>query len=243
MSLKRFILDSLKTKFAGIDEKVLDRIAAKAVKTVNSEEEAKTFVEDTTLQQVIDSYTDSRVTEAQDSAIKSYEKKYGLSDGKPKDATPEPENKPEPEPEPEPDNGGGQGSKQSKDAPQPAYVKAILDGLKTLNTRMDAIENGRTETSRETQFNKLFEGASDKLKEQYKRQYKRMSFKDDEDFSAYLDEISEDVKTAISAEKGAVGAPKSGAKLGGVMNKYVQERVEARKAESAAPAISGLPVK
>jgi hypothetical protein len=73
----------LKTKFAGIDEKVLDRIAAKAAKTVNSEEEAKTFVEDTTLQQVIDSYTDSRVTEAQDSAIKSYEKKYGISEGKP----------------------------------------------------------------------------------------------------------------------------------------------------------------
>jgi hypothetical protein len=103
MSLKRFILDSLKTKFAGIDEKVLDRIAAKAAKTVNSEEEAKTYVEDTTLQQVIDSYTDSRVTEAQDSAIKSYEKKYGLSDGKPKDATTDPENKPEPEP----DNGDG----------------------------------------------------------------------------------------------------------------------------------------
>lgn len=73
MSIKRFILDSLKTKFAGIDEKVLSRIAATAVKTVKNEEEAKTYVEELTLQQVIDSYSDSRVTDAKEKAIKSYE--------------------------------------------------------------------------------------------------------------------------------------------------------------------------
>ena len=44
MSIKRFILDSLKTKFAGIDEKVLNRIAAIAVKTVKSEAMKKNSV-------------------------------------------------------------------------------------------------------------------------------------------------------------------------------------------------------
>jgi hypothetical protein len=232
----------LKTKFAesGIDEKVLDRIATKGAKTVKSEEEAKTFVEDTTLQQIIDSYTDSRVTEAQESAIKGYEKKYGLSEGKPV----EDPNKKDPDKK-DPDTPDNPDGKKKTDEPQvPSYVKTILDRLDSMGTRLDDFEKGRTANSRNAQFDKLFEGASDKLKEQYKRQYARMSFKDDEDFAAYMEEISDDVKTAISAEKGAVGAPKSGAKIGSEqMNKYVLERAEARKAEQAAPAISGLPTK
>lgn len=82
MNLKRFIFDSLKTKFEGISDKVLNRIAAKLAKTAKTEEEATTAVEELTLQQVIDSYSDSRVTEAQEKAIGSYEKKHGLKDGK-----------------------------------------------------------------------------------------------------------------------------------------------------------------
>ncbi len=239
MSLKRFILDSLKTKFAGIDEKVLDRIAAKAVKTVNSEEEAKTFVEDTTLQQVIDSYTDSRVTEAQDSAIKSYEKKYGISEGKPLEEHKEPEKK-----EPKAEEKKNAEDVKQAEAQEPAYVKTILDGFKTLNERMDAFESGRTANSRNAQFEKLLEGASDELKGRYMKSYKRMTFKDDEDFASYLEEVGPDIKDAISTEQGKVGAPKNGAKMNvQQMNKYVQERVEARKAETATPAINGLPTK
>ena len=72
--MRKVILEALKTKFEGIDAKVFNRIAAKLAKTVKTEEEATTAVEELTLQQVIDSYSDSRVTEAQEKAIGSYEK-------------------------------------------------------------------------------------------------------------------------------------------------------------------------
>ena len=88
MNLRKFILDALRKKFEGVDEKVLNRIARTAAKTVKTEEEATQFVEDYTIQQVIDSYTDSRVNEASENAVKNYEKKFGLKVEKPRDFDP-----------------------------------------------------------------------------------------------------------------------------------------------------------
>jgi hypothetical protein len=230
----------LKTKFAGIDEKVLDRIATKAAKTVKSEEEAKTYVEDTTLQQVIDSYTDSRVTEAQESAIKGYEKKHNLLNGKPvkaEDTDPDPEDDPE-------DPGKKDPGKKDPGENTPSYVKELMKGIESLGARMDAFENGRTKNTRKSQFEALFKDASDELKERYSKQFNRMSFKDDDDFASYLDEVKADVENDITVEKGKVGGPKASQRLNpDTVSQYLKARVEARKAEQAAPAISGLPTK
>ena len=75
------ILEKLKAKFEGVSDSILDRIAEKLAKTVKNEEEATTAVEGVTLQQLFDSYGDSRATEAQRTAVSNYEKKYGLKDG------------------------------------------------------------------------------------------------------------------------------------------------------------------
>lgn len=64
---------------------MLDRIANKLAKTITKTEDIATAVEGVTIQQIIDSYTDSRVTEASETARKNavndYESKYGLKDG------------------------------------------------------------------------------------------------------------------------------------------------------------------
>jgi hypothetical protein len=76
---------------------------------------------------VIDSYTDSRVTDAQIAAVKKNEEKNGLKDGKPIE---------------KPDDHRDEPGKNNptKDEPQnnkpddtPAYVKEMLDTLKGLN--------------------------------------------------------------------------------------------------------------
>ena len=79
--MRKIILEKLKAKFEGVSDFILDRVAGKLAKTVTTEEEATTAVAGVTLQQLFDSYGDSRATEAQVSAVENYEKKYGLKDG------------------------------------------------------------------------------------------------------------------------------------------------------------------
>ena len=90
--MRKQILEALKAKFEGVSEAVLGRIADKLAKTVTTEEQVATAVEGVTLQQVIDGYADSRATEAQKTAVRSYEQKHGLKDGvKVKEGAPEDE--------------------------------------------------------------------------------------------------------------------------------------------------------
>lgn len=247
MSIKRFILDSLKTKFTGIDEKVLNRIAAIAVKTVKNEEEAKTYVEELTLQQVIDSYTDSRTTDAQEKAIKSYEEKFGLKDGKPANATEEPGSEGG-----EGGNGGadaGEGKKGSEGnggEKVPDWAKALIQSNNSLKEELSALKAGKVADTRKSTLEALLKDAPEKTRNTLMKNFNRMQFKDDADFKEWIEEITPDIEEATSsqaASDGVVGRPKSGASTGkeGQANSYVQARVNARKAETVAPAILGLP--
>lgn len=248
MSVKRFILDSLKTKFAGIDEKVLNRIAAIAAKTAKNEEEAKTYVEELTLQQVIDSYSDSRATDAQEKAIKSYEDKFGLKDGKKAGSTEEPGGEGG-----EDENGdganAGNGKKggEGKGGDMPDYVKALFGKIDTLTNEVTTLKAGKVADTRKGSLDALLKDAPEKTKATYLKNFNRMQFKDDADFQEWIDEISPDVEEATTqqaASDGVVGRPKGGAKttaVDGKPNAYVQARVEARKTETVAPAIIGLP--
>ena len=79
--MKKTILDARKAKFVGVSEAILDRVATKLARTVVTAEQVAPAVEGVTIQQVIDSYGDSRATEAQQTAVHNYESKYGLKDG------------------------------------------------------------------------------------------------------------------------------------------------------------------
>ena len=79
---KEQLLEALKAKFEGVDASILNRVAGKLAKTVTSEEQVATAVEGVTFQQVLESYGDSRATEATQTAVSNYEKRHGLKDGK-----------------------------------------------------------------------------------------------------------------------------------------------------------------
>ena len=114
------ILEALKTKFNGVNETILGRVAKKLAETATTAEEVTTAVEGVTFQQLLDSNGDARATDAVKTAILNYERKHNIKDGKPilKD---------EPEPqktEPNPTDNGDQ---------MPSWAKAILEGQKQLD--------------------------------------------------------------------------------------------------------------
>lgn len=245
MSIKRFILDSLKTKFTGIDEKVLSRIAATAVKTVKNEEEAKTYVEELTLQQVIDSYADSRTTDAQEKAIKSYEEKFGLKDGKKADSKEEPGGEGGDNGDGGDANGNGKKGGEGKGDGVPDYVKALFGKIDTLTNEVTTLKAGKVADTRKSTLDALLKDAPEKTRNNYTRNFNRMQFKDDADFNEWIEEITPEIEEATesqSASEGVVSRPKGGAKAGEdtKVNPYVQARVDSRKAETATPAIIGL---
>lgn len=252
MNLKRFILEALKTKFEGIDAKVLTRIAAKLAKTVKTEEEATTAVEELTLQQVIDSYSDSRVTEAQEKAIGSYEKKHGLKDGK--RIKPEDADDADVDDLGEEDNDddvvvnipkGGKGNGKGKGDETQTLLKALIKSNQAMMKEIASIKGEKIADTRKSRLTDLLKDAPEKLKNRYEKDFSRMHFETDDDFEEWLEDITldiEDISSSIVAKEGVVGKPKSGGKTQeeAKPNPFVQARVEARKAETAPPAIVGL---
>lgn len=81
--MKKKILDALKTKFSGVSEVILDRIATKKAENVTDENQITAIVDGISFQDVVTSYGDYRANEANISSVNNYEEKYGLKDGKP----------------------------------------------------------------------------------------------------------------------------------------------------------------
>ena len=246
MNLRKFILDALKKKFEGVDEKVLNRIARNAVKTVKTEDEATQFVEDYTIQQVIDSYSDSRVTES----IASYEKKHGLKDGKPVDADGDTDDadKDKDKDVKDKDQKDDKDDKDGKGKDDvPAWAQALIDGQKRLNERLDGIEKGKQADARKSKFLEAIKDAPEKFRERAEKKFARYTFKDDEDFETYLEELAEEVEEVSTTEetKGAIVNPPKGGNKGGSGNYQpsaaMKARAERNKAEVTTSVIQGLP--
>ena len=244
MSIKRTALDKLKTKFEGIDEKVLSRIATKIAKTAKTEEEVDTEVDDLTLMDIINSYTDSRVTDAQEKAVTRYKQEKGIKDG---DDTQEG------------DGNGKKGNGAGDDTP--AYIKTLMKSVETLAGEVASLKAGKTESARKTMLAEALKSASDNKKKFYEKNFARMKFADDDDFKEWLDDVSDDIKdstkggddtdggtpqqqpqTTPQPPQPGQGRPKGGSNGSGSIPAMVQARIDARaKAATAAPAIKGLP--
>lgn len=179
--MKTKILELLKTKFPGVQDSVLNRIADKAARTITTEDAATTYVEGVVIQQVIESHADSRVTEATNTAVANYEKKHNLKDGKPVETPPVP-------PTPQPGD----------DAPQ--YVKDLIESNKQLQARLDRIDNGQTVTSRRDSITAKLKDikVSDVFKNQTLKTLDKLQM-NDEEFAAFELEIVENA-TALAQE-------------------------------------------
>lgn len=231
------ILKALKTKFPGVDAKILERIAKKKAETTTKEEEVKTVVDGVTFQSILESEGDRRADEAQKTAVTNYEKKYKLKDGKPTDE-PAPKTTPSSTNQPT----GGEDSEVMK------MLKEIKADNEQLRNELNGFKSEKLGNQRKQQFEALFEGASDKLKERYMRNYDRLSFKDDEDFNGWLDSqkpfIEDDIKTEKAA--GATNTPplggtrrKSGEQAAPAVTAYLNAEA-VREQQAASPVIIGL---
>lgn len=180
--MRQQILDALKAKFTGVSDAILGRIADKLSKTITNAEQIATAVEGVTLQQVIESYGDSRATEAQQTAVRNYETKHGLKDGVKIDQQP---------------------PKEDKHEDVPSWAQSILDANKKLNERLDKMDSERTTTTRKQQLDAII----DKLPDSYKNAYKRISVESmtEEEFNSLVGEINTEVE-GIMADVNAKGA-------------------------------------
>ena len=105
MNIYEQILAGLRTKFAGVDDATLQRIASKKAEGVTDESKVNSIVEGITFQDVVTNYGDFRANgasaTAKKNAIADYEKQYNIKDGKPVEK-PKPQPAPTPNPEPTP---------------------------------------------------------------------------------------------------------------------------------------------
>lgn len=97
--MKEKLLALLKTKFQGVDDAILDRIATKRAENITDESQLPAIVEGINFQDVLQSYGDYRAGDASQTAVRNYEKRHNLKDGKPIEQ-PAPEPKPQDKPEP-----------------------------------------------------------------------------------------------------------------------------------------------
>ena len=198
------ILEQLKTKFSGVSEKILDRIAKKLAETVTKSEDVKTAVDGVTFQEVLESYGDSRATDATKTAVLNYEKKHGLKDGVKVDTQQQ------------------QQVEIKPDENTPAWAVALANSVKTLTEEVSHIKTERVASTRRQQMTEVLA----KLPENLRKGYERIDLEkiDDEAFSGLLAEVTGEVGEIVkdtSAKGAAFGVP--AVNYQGVQGQQVQE--------------------
>ena len=143
MNIYEQILAGLKTKFQGVEDATLQRIATKKSEGVTDESKVNSIVEGIAFQDVLNSYGDYRADGAQKTAISNYEKKHNIKDGKPVEET-KPQDPPKTDPKP--------------DEPQDLAAKiaaALGTALKPLSDRLDAMDAQKKADTRNQQIEEV----------------------------------------------------------------------------------------
>ena len=143
MNIYEQILAALKTKFHGVEDATLQRIASKKSEGVTDESKVNSIVEGISFQDVLKSYGDYRADGAQKTAISNYEKKHNIKDGKPIEET-KPQDPPKTDPKP--------------DEPQDLAAKiaaALGTALKPLSDRLDAMDAQKKADTRNQQIEEV----------------------------------------------------------------------------------------
>ena len=187
--MKSQILEALKAKFVGVSEAILSKYAEKLAKKVLKEEDVATAVEGVTFQQILDSYGDSRATEASQTAVSNYEKKHGLKDGKAIE-------------------GGAPQNQNQQPEDVPAWAKALIDDNKRFKEMFESNAKERVTASRKQKLNAVIE----KLPASLRKAYERTSIDTltDEEFDTLITEVEAEVGEIgnnIQARGAVIGQP------------------------------------
>ena len=215
MNIYEQILAGLKTKFQGVEEATLQRIASKKAEGVTDESKVNSIVEGISFQDVLNSYGDYRADGAQKTAVSNYEKKHNIKDGKPIEE-PKPQ---DPLPTPTP-----QTTEQV-----PAWAQSLIDSNKTLSEKLAAIDAKTKADERNQQI-----AAVAKSFGIPEFAYKGKQIADDADLNQYFTDLKQEMQNsgfqfAKSPEEGNHEHKSEISSIAEQINKGTQEIVEQNK--------------
>lgn len=210
MTIIEKILAGLQTKFPGVETAILSRIANRKGEGVTDENAVNSIVEGITFQDVLTSYGDFRAGDATITAVRGYEKKHNLKDGKPIESP-----QPQPQPKEEPDIA--------------AIVKAAVDNaVKPYADKLNQFETERNQATRQQQI--LAKAKEHGIPESL---VSMLNIADDADLDAYMKDAKQ---TFINAGLSEVKPPHQGGspkteneEIAGMISARTKEIVESKK--------------
>ena len=186
--MQQDILNALKTRFEGVSDKILQRLADKLQKQPNQEGlGAEQLANQVTMQQLLEYYGDQRATEAQQTAVKNYEKKLQQTNAEPQITKPQ----------------NDQTTKPQNDIEVPAWAKSLVEQVKTLNQRFDTVEKEKQQRNRQEQIEELIKGLPKTIQQAYRRI--QLGDLSDQDFSQLKEDVTQEA-AQILQETGARSA-------------------------------------
>lgn len=180
MNIYEQILAALKTKFQGVEDATLQRIASKKSEGVTDESKINSIVEGISFQDVLNSYGDYRADGAQKTAISNYEKKHNIKDGKPVEETkPQQPQTPAPTPQPKPAE------------EVPAWAQSLIDSNKTLSEKLAAMDAQKKADTRNQQIDNVAKSFG--IPE---FAYKGKQIADDADLNQYFTDLKQEMQNS-----------------------------------------------
>lgn len=180
MNIYEQILAALKTKFQGVEDATLQRIASKKSEGVTDESKVNSIVEGISFQDVLNSYGDYRADGAQKTAISNYEKKHNIKDGKPIEETkPQQPQTPAPTPQPKPVE------------EVPAWAQSLIDSNKTLSEKLAAMD---AKTKADIRYQQIDEVAKSFGIPEFA--YKGKQIADDADLNQYFTDLKQEMQNS-----------------------------------------------
>lgn len=215
MNIYEQILAALRTKFAGVDDATLQRMASKKAEGVTDESKVNSIVEGITFQDVVTNYGDFRADGAQKTAVANYEKKHNIKDGKPIEE-PKPQ---DPLPTPTP-----QTTEQV-----PAWAQSLIDSNKTLSEKLAAMDAKTKADERNQQIAAVAKSFG--IPEYV---YKGKQIDDNVDLNQYFTDVKQEMQNggfqfAKSPEEGNNEHKSEISSIAEQINKGTQEIVEQNK--------------
>lgn len=206
--MNKIILEALTAKFEGVNAEILTRVAEKLATKATTEEEAKALADGVSFQDLLDRYADYRVQQA--------------SSKQPKPAPQEP--KPAPAPQ------------EPKQPNEPSDV--LPEWAKELKAELESYKAQEVNAKRLGKLKDILKELPESLRGRYERDFSRLTFKDDEDFTQWVEELTPDVSSILEDYKkmgGSVTNPKGG---GGnqepTISAELQKKIDEAKAQQGA---------
>lgn len=225
--MKEQILEALRSKFPGRSAVILGRIADKLAKTATTPEQVTTAVEGVTpeLIEVIESYGDSRATEASTTAVTNYEAKYGLREGKP--TTP-------PAPTGE---GNDNAPKGQADESVPAWAVSLTERVTALQNELNRRDAERTTTGRRQALEAIYGHLPEPLRKGYER-IPLDTLSDDEFTKLSVDVTAEvgEIGQAFAAKGAVFSTPSAHHGGAGAQKELTKEQIEEINRRGGKPA-------